>query len=352
MKFYAVKVGRKIGIFDNWNECNNSIKGFPGQDFKAFNSREEAEAYLEDRDLWDEIISTDINNGYIVAFCDGSYDNKLNRYSYGVIIIDDEHNEIPLCGYGNNKKYISSNNIIGEIFGVINALDWAVSNGYNKVKIYHDYEGLSKWINGDWQAKSDVAKMFTSIYSLKFDGVLDVVFEKVKGHSNNKYNDKADSLAKSALQDRTKMAIQGDNWFVLPYFTEDDFQAIGDLIKEENEHVTIKTSYYASKQIYKFELNGSKVAVTLFNSKNQKVLVQGENSLLFQMIISTIIELSGTDKVEPILSSAYRATIDTNEIDKTFNSVCPYFPFDYPDNVKRLIRQSIINLKYYIKSDD
>lgn len=46
MKYYAVKVGRTVGIFDNWNECNESIKGFPGQDFKSFNSREEAEAYL------------------------------------------------------------------------------------------------------------------------------------------------------------------------------------------------------------------------------------------------------------------------------------------------------------------
>ena len=106
---------------------------------------------MVDKDLWAEIVSEDIRQGYLVAFCDGSYENSLNRYSYGLVLIDKENNEIPLCGYGSNQKFVSSNNIIGEIFGVINALDWAISNGYEKIKIYHDYEGLSRWISGEWQ---------------------------------------------------------------------------------------------------------------------------------------------------------------------------------------------------------
>ena len=213
MKYYAVKVGNNPGLFDNWAECQESIKGFSGAVYKSFNSKEEAEAFLSDRDIWGEQIAADIEQGYLVAFCDGSFDKELNRYSYGVIIIGGDHTETPLCGYGSNPKYIVSNNIIGEIFGVINALDWAVSNGYEKIKIYHDYEGLSKWLSGEWNAGTDASKMYTSLYHTKFEGVIDVVFEKVKGHSNNPYNDKADALAKSALVDRTRMAIQGDHWF-------------------------------------------------------------------------------------------------------------------------------------------
>jgi ribonuclease H-related protein len=35
-----------------------------------------------------------------------------------------------------------------------------------------------------------------------------------------------------------------------------------------------------------------------------------------------------------------------------FINVCPALPTDYPDNIKRLIKQSIINLKYSIESEE
>lgn len=281
MKYYAVKVGNNPGLFDNWAECQESIKGFSGAVYKSFNSKEEAEAFLSDRDIWGEQIAADIEQGYLVAFCDGSFDKELNRYSYGVIIIGGDHTETPLCGYGSNPKYIVSNNIIGEIFGVINALDWAVSNGYEKIKIYHDYEGLSKWLSGEWNAGTDASKMYTSLYHTKFEGVIDVVFEKVKGHSNNPYNDKSDALAKSALVDRTRMAIQGDHWFVLPYFKESDFKALTELVSEAIPGVSIDKKEYGTKFVYRLEYEHKKVVVSLFKSKNQKVLIQGENSLLY-----------------------------------------------------------------------
>lgn len=352
MSFYAVKVGRSTGVFESWAECNESVKGFTGGLFEAFDSKEEAEAYLSGKDFWEETVANDIQNGYLVAFCDGSYDDSLGSYSYGVLLIDKDKNEISLCGQGQNPKYISSKNIIGEIFGVIYALDWALSNGYEKIKIYHDYEGLSKWISGEWKAKSDISKMFTAIYETKFDGVLDVVFEKVKGHSNNKYNDAADSLAKSALQTRAKIPIQGNHWFVLPYFKEADFQALTDIIKDENSSITVTQESFPAKKIYRFELDGSKVVATLFMSGKKKVLVQGSNSLLFQIIVSIITELDCADRIEPILSSAYRTNIDTQKIDTVFRSTCPTFPANYPDNIKRLIRQSIINLTYYVKGEE
>ncbi len=46
MKFYAVKRGRKTGIFTTWEETENQVKGYPGAKHKSFKTREEAEAYL------------------------------------------------------------------------------------------------------------------------------------------------------------------------------------------------------------------------------------------------------------------------------------------------------------------
>ena len=84
LKIYAVKKGHKTGIFDNWAECQAATKGFSGPEFKSFTTREEAEAYLEDRDVWVDQVAKDNNEGYLVAFTDGSFDKDLKRYSYGV----------------------------------------------------------------------------------------------------------------------------------------------------------------------------------------------------------------------------------------------------------------------------
>ena len=47
MVFYAVANGREIGIFSNWNECNASVKNYKNAAFKKFNTREEAEGFIQ-----------------------------------------------------------------------------------------------------------------------------------------------------------------------------------------------------------------------------------------------------------------------------------------------------------------
>jgi len=45
-KYYAVKRGKAIGIFNNWPECSKLVQGFAGAIFKSFKTKQEAEAYL------------------------------------------------------------------------------------------------------------------------------------------------------------------------------------------------------------------------------------------------------------------------------------------------------------------
>ena len=45
-KFYAVKQGRKTGMFLTWDDCKKQVMGYPGAIYKSFGTREEAEAYL------------------------------------------------------------------------------------------------------------------------------------------------------------------------------------------------------------------------------------------------------------------------------------------------------------------
>ena len=46
MAFYAVANGRTIGIFSNWNDCSNSVKGHKNAIYKKFNTKEEAEQFI------------------------------------------------------------------------------------------------------------------------------------------------------------------------------------------------------------------------------------------------------------------------------------------------------------------
>lgn len=42
-KYYAVKVGRNTGIFDNWDDCKSQVIGYSGAIFKGFEKLEDAE---------------------------------------------------------------------------------------------------------------------------------------------------------------------------------------------------------------------------------------------------------------------------------------------------------------------
>ena len=46
MVFYAVKNGRTIGIFLNWVDCDNSVKGYTNALYKKFDTKKEADDFI------------------------------------------------------------------------------------------------------------------------------------------------------------------------------------------------------------------------------------------------------------------------------------------------------------------
>lgn len=42
-KYYVVWKGRQTGVFSSWSEVSDRVKGFPGAEYKAFDSQAEAE---------------------------------------------------------------------------------------------------------------------------------------------------------------------------------------------------------------------------------------------------------------------------------------------------------------------
>lgn len=89
-------------------------------------------------------------------------------------------------------------NVAGEIKGAEAAMRYAAAKQLKKIVIYHDYEGIAKWCNGAWKANKEGTRAYKAYYETVCNKI-EIEFVKVKGHSNDKYNDMADGLAKQAL---------------------------------------------------------------------------------------------------------------------------------------------------------
>ncbi len=191
MKYYAVKAKEGNKIFDNWDDAKEYISKSSNIKHKSFLSKEEAELFLEDKVLDDNIKEPK-------AYIDGSFNKLNNEYSFGgVLIIDNKE-------YHFKKKYEADmysiyHNVAGEIKGAGYIINHAINLGIKKLHIFYDYIGIEKWWDYSWKANSKIGVIYQEFAKNNHDKI-EIVFHKIKSHTNNKYNDMADFLAKEALK--------------------------------------------------------------------------------------------------------------------------------------------------------
>ncbi len=199
-KYYAVKKGVKPGIYETWNECQLQINGYSGAEYKSFTTYNEALQYMKGtianrskQEQHKESVKTEA-----IAYVDGSYDSVTNQFSCGVVLFYNEKEE-HFSELFDDKSLAEMNNVAGEIKGSEKAIKYCLDHRIKSITIYHDYEGISKWCTGEWQAKKEGTKAYKEFFDEASKNV-DVHFVKVKGHSGDKYNDIADQLAKDAFK--------------------------------------------------------------------------------------------------------------------------------------------------------
>lgn len=190
MKYYAVKNGRKIGIFMSWDECKAQVDGYSGAEFKSFLKRQDAEDYLTSNDEKPEIKGT-------LAYVDGSYNIETCEFSYGAVIFIGGKMQT-FSEKFSDPELASMRNVAGEIKGSEFVMRYCVENGIDEVEIYYDYEGISAWAEGRWKTNKHGTIAYKEFYD-EIKNKVKVKFVKVKGHSGDTYNDLADRLAKDAL---------------------------------------------------------------------------------------------------------------------------------------------------------
>lgn len=210
-KFYAVKQGKKPGIYMSWDQCKAQVHGFSGAIYKSFPTKQEAELFVYGKALSASNSSKDeftakVSNSPavlekhegVVAYVDGSYNITTKEFSYGMIVLMEDGTELKYAEKYSDPELASMRNVAGEIKGSEAAMRFAISKDLAQITIVHDYEGIARWCLGEWKTNKEGTKSYKAYYD-QIKDKLKVNFVKVKGHSNDKYNDIADELAKQAV---------------------------------------------------------------------------------------------------------------------------------------------------------
>lgn len=200
-KVYAVRNGRKTGVFDSWEECRAQIEGYSGAEYKGFLKKEEAEEFLGlDADKKEQGSSMDDgmrDENTAIAYVDGSYHAGSGDFSCGMVLFY-QNEEITFSKRFHEEELAAMRNVAGELKGAEAAMQYAKEHQIKHLIIFHDYEGIAKWCNGAWRANKPGTRAYQKFYQ-EMAQEIDIQFQKVKGHSGDKYNDRADALARKAL---------------------------------------------------------------------------------------------------------------------------------------------------------
>lgn len=207
-KYYAVKKGRKKGIYDNWHDAKIQINHYSNAEYKSFTNMADANDYLYAK----EPKKKHKGNYYATVYTDGGCRNHGNVKNDHVHE-DDKAAWAYLIKWNNGHsvysdaggKFGATNNQM-ELTAVIEAMEELVNRGLNgkSVKFVLDSKyivntvrnnWLTAWHKNGWTKSSsgsianlDLWKRFYNLY-VQF---VDADFKWVKGHAGNEGNEYVD----------------------------------------------------------------------------------------------------------------------------------------------------------------
>ena len=135
----------------------------------------------------------------MIAYIDGSYEDSIKYFSYaGIMFFDGKSEDFAFAS--NDENLISMRNVSGEVKASMYVIQKAYDYNMKKVTIYFDYNGIQMWAIGSWKANNELTKLYREFCNDMYKK-LDIEFVKVKSHTNVKYNEYVDKLAKKVILD-------------------------------------------------------------------------------------------------------------------------------------------------------
>ena len=195
-KYYAVKKGRKAGVYLTWPECQKQVIGYKGAVYKSFDNMEDAYGFLNNNKFRKKNIES-VDGVY--AYIDGSFDRAYKIYGSGVVIVDGG-NKYQFKHAGDKEEYAELHNVAGEIEAAKFVMWYAVNKNIPEITIFYDYEGIESWVTGEWKANLDYTKNYVE-YARRASTKVKLHFIKVRAHTGVELNELVDSLAKEAIEE-------------------------------------------------------------------------------------------------------------------------------------------------------
>ena len=212
-KFYAVKRGRKTGLFTVWAECAAQVKGFQGAVYKGFMTEEEARAWLGGADARTEqpraaaeMAEPSAPNADYIIHTDGScLRNPGGAGGWAAVIETAATGAVEEKSGGDPE---TTNNRM-ELTAALMALS-AVPEGA-RVALYTDSQYLKNaftkfwlpaWKKRGWK-KADGEPVLNQDLWVQLDAAFatrQVQFHWVKGHAGNPRNERCDALARAEAE--------------------------------------------------------------------------------------------------------------------------------------------------------
>ncbi|WP_125713417.1 ribonuclease H family protein [Companilactobacillus kedongensis] len=219
-KYYAVRRGKKTGIYRTWAECKAQVDGFTGARYKSFPTETEAKEFMNGKDEFKKSAPkkvVKIEDFEVVVYTDGGSRNHGNVKG-GHVRTDDKaawayHISVDSETFeGTDGEFGATNNRM-EIMALIESIKRLNKLSLNDCKIVfvldsqYVLNAINKgWLNG-WKRrgfkKADGTAPINVELWRELDKLLPIVtdktFEWTKGHANNVGNNRVDALLNQTM---------------------------------------------------------------------------------------------------------------------------------------------------------
>jgi viroplasmin and RNaseH domain-containing protein len=138
-------------------------------------------------------------------YVDGSFINGATGYGAVILkngaVVDELYGAVAASEVNNTRQ------VAGELIAVREALKWCCEHSISEVSIYYDYLGIEKWAMGQWKTNQPLTREYARFVR---ECPIKIRWHKVDSHTGNRWNDRADALAKKGAGSIQHAVVETD----------------------------------------------------------------------------------------------------------------------------------------------